>query len=361
MSHNNCTELIPAFSKNNIAICLASSNEYTPFVSVVIQSMIENSSIEYNYDIIILNTNISDRNIELMGSIIANRENFSLRFVDITGYVEGLSFYTWAHFTKFTYYRLIVHDVMRNYSKVIYLDSDIIINCDIAILFETKIEGYLLAACRDTHVIGRLNNPSPNREKSYYTEKLGLKDLTSYFQCGVILFNIVEMCNKFKEGELIKEASSRELMWLDQDLLNILCQDRVKYLNNSWNVMVFNTVNDIDEYFLPEPYYEEYFTARKCPNIIHYIGRSIPCYNPHIDMNDYFWKYARKSPYYEIMISIMIDFKVAIAFNKYRKINSLKGRLKNKLIIPAVNVFLPKGTKRRASMKHFYFRLRGWE
>lgn len=51
--------LQPAFSKNNVAILLAANDRYAPYLTVVLQSIAQNSSKHYNYDIIIFTRDIS--------------------------------------------------------------------------------------------------------------------------------------------------------------------------------------------------------------------------------------------------------------------------------------------------------------
>ena len=53
----NDTEIFlkPAFDNNNIALAMSSSNEYAPYVSVLIQSIIDNAKSSNNYDILVLN------------------------------------------------------------------------------------------------------------------------------------------------------------------------------------------------------------------------------------------------------------------------------------------------------------------
>ena len=69
--------------------------------------------------------------------------------------------------------------------------------------------------------------------------------------------------------------------------------------------MIANDLPYCDEYYLPKKLRKEYYKARKKPAIIHYIGNMMPCFNPYPDMYTYFWKYARQSPCYEIILQRM--------------------------------------------------------
>ncbi|MCH5207650.1 MAG: glycosyltransferase family 8 protein [Oscillospiraceae bacterium] len=359
----------PAFDLNNVAVCLACSNAYSVFACVTINSLIQNSSADNNYDIIVMNTDISENNMDKIQSISDGYDNVSIRFFNVSEFIGNKTFYTWGPFTKFTYYRLLVPDIFEQYRKIIYLDSDIIVNHDIAELFNTDVNGWLMAAARDTHVMGRLCSPEIN-DVSHFIEDVGVDDGISYYQCGVLVYNIDECRKAFPRGYLLQEGSTRQLKWLDQDLINILAKGKIYTLENKWNVMIKNNPI-IDEDYLIEPYKSNYYTARENPYIVHYIGQSMPCYKPAADFYELYWKYARTTPYYELMISMMIDVKIGRfkqslveeyqLAGKVEKSSSPKKKFKEKVIMPVVNLFFPKGSKRRQSLKRAYFKMRGWE
>ena len=259
--------------------------------------------------------------------------------------MERLNFHTWAHFTKFTYFRLLIPYVLEKYEKVIYLDSDVVVRDDISKLYDTDVEGYLLAAARDTHVIGSSSPRCPYRV-NYYTDELGFEDVTQYFQGGVVVYNINEMNREFPDWELLKNASESTFRWLDQDLLNSKCKGKVKFVSNYWNVMTFNNMQNVDENYLDGAIHQDYFSAREDPGIIHYVGRSMPCFSPYGDMFNYFWEYARDTPYYENLLSTMMDLKIG-NFEHRIAIEENKG-------IQLIDWMLPVGTMRRKIASKLY-------
>ena len=58
--------LYPAFKENNFTIAFASDNNYVGYLSVAMLSLIENCSNRYNYDIVVLENNISNKNKKLL-------------------------------------------------------------------------------------------------------------------------------------------------------------------------------------------------------------------------------------------------------------------------------------------------------
>jgi lipopolysaccharide biosynthesis glycosyltransferase len=385
-------KILPAFDRNNVAVCIVSSDEYAPFASVVIQSLIYNSTPDNNYDVVLLSDDMLMRNRWRIESQADGHDNVSIRIIDISEIVKEFNFYTWAHFTSKTYYRLLTPDLFSAYDKIIYLDSDIVVNQDIAELYKTDLEGYLLAAAYDTHVVSYCTQDPPLEQRDYNIKTLKMEEPEQYFQAGVSLFNVKAYHENYESGYLITQGAEHQLRWLDQDLLNMLFYGKIKRLPNKWNVMVANVMPYVDEYYLKSDLRKEYYEARRNPGIIHYVGRAIPCYTDKPDLYEYYWQYARQTPFYEVLLQRMtMDYseKTIAVFRQERdavaeslradirrlsaELEQIKGgqiepvhtekfhqKVKRK-IMPLFDFFCPKESKRRILIKKCYFRLRGWQ
>ena len=363
---NYCTTIQPIFQKNFAAVALVASDEYAPFASVVVASIIANANLNHNYDIVVLTNDMLQRNRWRIERQAEGHDNISVRVLDISKMIENFSFYTWAHFTSNTYYRLLTPDVFSLYEKVVYLDSDIVVNTDIYGLFELDLQDYYLAAAFDTHVVSYCTQNPPLEQRAYNIKQLGMKNPELYFQAGVSLFNINAIRRDFEECYLIKQGVSHKLRWLDQDLLNMLFYGKILRLPNKWNVMVSNEPQNLDEFHLPDALRTEYYEARRKPYIVHYVGRSMPCYTTHPDLFEYFWKYARMTEFYEILIQRMaIDYAEKLAESVRIQMRSELGRpslmqrIKNS-IRSVADALLPKGSKRRIYVKRFLFCFKKW-
>lgn len=294
-----------AFHDQNKGICLVSSDEYVPFASLVIQSLIQNSTASTKYDIVILTSDMTIINMKLLSDMVAGFENISLRFFDVNCLIEKYDFYVWAHFTKNTYFRLLIPEIFEDYEKVLYFDSDIIINHDITPLLNLEFGDYLMAAALDTHVVSYCHMSDDHPQLVYNRQILKLEKPDHYFQMGVCIYNCKAIRSEFGGMFLIEQASKMQLKWLDQDLINLHFKNRIYKLNNKWNVMIANNFPYSDEYYLPKELRREYVESRINPNVIHYVGGAIPCYTVKPDMYVFFWKYARNSPFYEILLQKM--------------------------------------------------------
>ena len=305
------------------AICLSCSDEYVPLISVFLNSFRMNN--KKKCDIIILTKDMSKKNINII------KKSFSdlfIRVFNISDITENNHFYTYAHFTENTYYRLLIPYILSDYKRVIYFDSDIVINGDISMLFDINLDNYCIAACRDTHVISycymRENMFEQYRKdtKEYINNELEIDNVDEYFQAGVVVFNIDMINKKYNSKEFFTEASKTNFRYLDQDFMNKTFYKNVLLLPNKYNVMTINKWPYIDEYFLPDSLRDEYIDSRNDPVCIHYIGKSMPCYGIDTDMAEIFWLYARNTPFYEQLLKIMARNQSHLYFSNINKIKN---------------------------------------
>lgn len=138
---------------------------------------------------------------------------------------------------------------------------------------------------------------------------LKIKNPYNYFQAGVILFNLEEFRKTYSTDEMLKFASSYDWELLDQDVLNVLAQDKVKFVDMSWNVMFDWRNIRISEIISRAPKYlhDEYVQAHNAPRIIHYAGPDKPWQDPSADYAELFWKYSRKTVFTNKLFSTLLE------------------------------------------------------
>ena len=291
----------PAFpDTNQVAVVLAANDRYVPYVAALLESIKDHASSARNYDILVLSTDISERNQRRLKQQV-EQPNISLRFFNASFYMRGYeALHLYGHFSVETYYRLLMQDIMPAYSKALYLDSDMIVMRDIAELYDTDVAGYLMAAVKDPDTAGLYNGYYPDK-KAYMDDVLRIADPYSYFQAGVILFNLDEFRKSISVSELMEFAGSNEWELLDQDVLNYFGQGRTKFLPMEWNVMTDLQESRIKDIIsrAPKPLYDAYMEARKNPAIIHYAGPEKPWHTPDSDFAEAFWHYSRRTVFYE--------------------------------------------------------------
>ena len=287
-----------------VPVVFAADNNYVSQLATTMFSAMTNASKDRYYDVVVLQRNIEwDRQERLRQFFTSRFPNMSLRFKNVDREVAGYNLTTSnAHISVETYYRFLIQELLSFYDKVLYLDSDIVINGDIAELYDTELGDNLLAAVHDIDYLGNLNMPDGIRMK-YSKSTLHMKDPYAYFQAGVLVLNTKAMRAHYTIRQWLGYASNPDLIYNDQDVLNMHCEGKVLYLPWEWNV-VHNLEDRVGRIFscAPSDMYDAYLKSREKPKIIHYAGFIKPWTDPECDFASVYWRYARQTPFYERLV-----------------------------------------------------------
>lgn len=324
-------EILPKFNKNSIPIVFLASNYFVPYLAVTLKSIKENSDINDNYDIIILTRDMDSKNKKRLESLYSEN-NFSIRFLEI---VFDKNFYTEGHVTIETYMRILLPKILKNYEKVLYLDCDLIVNRNLAELYNTNIENYCLGAVKDYTIQAFVNN-SKRPDRQYINKELKIKDVYSIFNGGVLLLNIKNIDSNY-EDIIFNMLCKNKYRYFDQDVLNIYFQDKVFYLDAKWNFTPF-TYSNIAYKYIPKKSRD----ILDCLNhknigIVHYNSNIKPWFYPSEPFSDIWWTYAKKTPYYELIIKNMINHSINEQLNQNNLLTNLKFRAVNKYSFNCIN------------------------
>ena len=327
--------------KAPVSLVLSANEYYVPYMGTLLESIKEHASADRTYDIVVLHRDISANSQAVLQRLMAP-SNFSLRFFNTTRLMREYEskLFLRGHFRIETYFRLLMQDILPNYNKALYLDCDMVVNKDIAELFDVDVNGYLLAAVQDADTAGLYNGFEPQK-KNYMDNIMKMKDPYSYFQAGTILFNLAEFRKHYTVDEMFEYATSYEWELLDQDVLNHFAEGHVKYLDMRWNVVMDWNGIRIKEIIglAPRRLYQGYMESRKDPYIVHYAGPDKPWDNFESDFADYFWGYAQRTPFAPII------FERSMA-NKFAQ-NASAAHKAKEAIRPAYEKLFPAGTSRR--------------
>ncbi len=294
------TALEQVFSDAVTALFVA-SDSFVNYLGVLLNSVIMNASPDRNYDLVIMQTDMTVKNMNLLHSLTLGRSNIRIRFVDVNHLVDPkMLIVTGKNYNHFTFYRLLLPHLMRQYQKVLYLDADMLANADIAELYDLDVTGFDMAGTYDITVTSWQSYS--NKMQSYF-RSIGLTKPGNYMQAGVILFNVEEMNRNYTPRFLLEKACTEQYLLNDQDLLNVYSKGRIKFFGVEWNVFVLSEMAAIEnQERLPERFYKEYTTARRNPKMIHYTEKQFPDRVPDSDMGALYWNYARNTPFYERLL-----------------------------------------------------------
>lgn len=126
--------------------------------------------------------------------------------------------------SKWTYMcmaRCYLAEILPDVDKLLYLDLDIHIDEDIKELWDIDISNYAVAGVIDVNA----------REHRFPY----ISNYSTYINSGVLLMNL----KYFREHDITEQLhdllSRFELKFPDQDAINIVCYDHIKFLSHKWN------------------------------------------------------------------------------------------------------------------------------
>lgn len=280
-----------------IPVAFAANEKYAPYISVTIESIIENSKSDVNYRFYVLYSNISD-NMRLRLEDIKGK-NYKTNCINVSKLCTS-GMYESAYFSKEMYYRIMIPEIFQSYNKVIYLDCDIVVLGDLSELYTIDISNCLIAGVR---------NLMHDKMKSYIKFSLEL-DSDKYINSGVIIFN----CDKCRRENFTSRSFEmlecrQDFRYPDQDLINMMAVNQIYYLDPRWNFTwhyrhLQESTNEL--LHLSEKDFEKFCQIEANPFLIHYTGEIKPWNNANKFLSDYFWKYAVNSNFFSLYIKRFI-------------------------------------------------------
>jgi len=359
-------KLKPAFPVKNVPVVICFDNNYAISGGALIYSIIANANPELNYDLVVLENGVSFANKERFFSLVSKHENISLRFFDVNAFSEIKSVFTRAHFSAATYARLFIPKLFSDFEKVIFIDSDTVVESDLAELMTVPLEDNLVAAVKDIVMegfvmFGAMSQSSDGvmPAEQYLSSSLGMANPDGYFQAGILVFNIAQMNRENTFSSLMDALKSRTYWFLDQDIMNQVFHGRVHYLPLEWNVYHGN--GNTDDFFpnLRFATYMSFLEARKNPKMIHFAGENKPWNNRHVDFFDNYHKNVVNTPWaFESYERLVTSVALSGSTQKDHHVPVLHLTKVKRLLMPALNKLAPKGTVRRNTLTKYYYKVR---
>ena len=273
-------------NSETIHIFYACDDNFVKFTMVSLFSMQQNASKDKKYHVHVLHTSIKQETQERM--LAMANENFEVSFDNVSAYMVNLceKLPLRDYYSNTTYYRMFIADMFPKLDKVIYIDSDTIVQGDISELYSYDIENYDVGACHEQAMV------QVDVYGSYVEKCLGI-NRNLFFNAGVLLIN----CRRFRESHVIRRFVKLLEIYdcrvtQDEDYLNLLCRDHVKFLPQTWNSEVFGDMLDEPE---------------NC-KVIHYIMVAKPWHFEDCRLGDIFWSYAKQTDVHDEILNILNNY-----------------------------------------------------
>lgn len=209
LNHMQSSDSIIAEATSIVNICFCIDSAHSRDLYNVISSIIKNTSsalrVYIFHDGLPPNDSwikASSRLLEMSGG------ELNLNYVDVKSDLVPLPSGS-PHISKVARFKFLMSSI--DCDKLLYLDTDILVQSDIHVLFSFDLENYPLGACADI-------NSGP------FARRLGLGSGSKYFNSGVLLVN-VKLWREKCIAEKLKKATFENadiIRYVDQDAFNIV-------------------------------------------------------------------------------------------------------------------------------------------
>ncbi|MBP3194707.1 MAG: glycosyltransferase family 8 protein [Cardiobacteriaceae bacterium] len=273
-----------------IPVVFSSNQKYLPYLATAICSLISNARDEKLAIFVLHNgLDLSHKDIKKVNNLQTDKAK--IEWIDVRKYLDSVknNLVEIHHFSKEMYNRILIPKIFPDFEKVIYLDCDIVVKCNIRELYEIDLEDKLVAAVPD---IGQ--QIQANQEPFLVVDK------NKYFNSGVIVFN----CPKLVEFQLFEKflenlKECKNFTFPDQDLLNILLEDKVHYLDYSYNIQQGVNLYEVLPLTAINPIFKRYLFSIQEPKIIHFTSNKKPLNSASYDCAFIWHSYFSKTEFYD--------------------------------------------------------------
>lgn len=251
--------------EQQLNVLVQSSNYYAPFAGVMLTSLFENNREMDSIIVYLLTADMSEKNRECFLSL-AEQYKRTVKFLDTARLDVFLEKNqapkykgSYAAYYKIFALSLIEDDIDR----LVYLDSDLVVNGSLAYLINVNLDDSVLGMCVDS-VLGA------------YPEMIGLNS-ACYYNTGVIVFDVKRWISEKWMDEIIHHIVSVHGSYpiVDQDILNLVLCGKIQTLPLIYNLNsgilwyrdyhFFIASHGLKEYYSES----EFIQAQQSPIVLH--------------------------------------------------------------------------------------------
>ncbi|MDR2600753.1 MAG: glycosyltransferase family 8 protein [Oscillospiraceae bacterium] len=183
------------------------------------------------------------------------------------------------------YFRLLIPELLPMLDKCLYLDCDLIICNDLTELWNYNIGNNIIAGVKeiefDKKRCKELEIPKPDQ----------------YVNSGVMIINL-KVIRDEKLAPKLLELVTKEYKYVDQDILNRVCYNRIVLLPLKYNISYLQAIakGKLEKLFL----FDEVEDALRNPKVIHFVTHLKPwkTSDDRVLLLNLWYRTALKSPYH---------------------------------------------------------------
>lgn len=298
-----------------IPIVFSTDHNFVMPTGVAITSLIRSSLTEY-YDIhILIAENVTPSDKLDLSAIVENTQS-KIKFIDIGNIFDDA--YEVRGISKATYFRLLIPWLFPEYDKIIYCDGDVIFRGGLKELYEIPLDNYYIGGVKDSF-----------DAESFKKRLKGVNlEWGNYINAGILLINSKQQ-REDNLKQLYEKHIDKQYEYQDQDILNIVCKNRIKYLPFIYNFNPGKYPNFVREDYNLKERYPDFNSLNDISNIkiIHYCGEKPWNGKTGFFTNDW-WTYYARTKWHNPLLEW--DYYINTLFPPLN-ISSILGRIKNNI------------------------------
>lgn len=275
-------------NNNIIPIAFAFDNNLILPACICISSLLISAKEGTFYDIFILHSSNISLKKEELNKLSQYYKNCRIQYRQVDQTFD--SAFEIRGITAATYYRLLIPELIPEYDKIIYADVDIIFRMDLSAVYHLDLGNNYIAATRELGM-----NFTEDGKK--YIHSMKELSLGKYIQAGFIIINSKVLKNENMISQF-KTWSKKKLRFQDQDILNIVCKERILYLSLEYNMTDYSYLFAMRKpELLKDLFSSETIEFAINHGNIHFNGHK-PWKKYSVNF-DIWWEYYRKSPFFD--------------------------------------------------------------
>jgi lipopolysaccharide biosynthesis glycosyltransferase len=286
-----------------ILVASAVDNKYLPLAEVVATSIAASASSGRPVHYHVLYTGPDSRFARRLDGWQAGPVTVTLHRLDNPyarfGFVSG--------FPASTFFRLAIERTLLDCHRVIYLDTDLLVETDLAPLFDTPLNGNPIGAVVNWPLVATLLGPAPADpiraaaiagRRAYLATTLGLDTddkVAGYMQAGVMLLDLDALRAMHYADAIaaIVDRHSKDLLYADQCAMNLLMSGRMTPIDPRWNALPDALSPKVLDRVSPA--YRPFVELQRREQWIRHFAASKPWHVRGVPGSDRWWRVARQA------------------------------------------------------------------
>lgn len=187
-----------------VSVMFAVTSSWLIPLVVAIRSLCVHSDPRRNYELYIVHHGLEEEQMKELGKAVSGYPRVSLEFCRLPErLLRILQHRDCGRFSPLTYGRLLAAALFPRHDRVVYLDVDVLLNGDVAELYDADLHGAPIGAVRDCAV---LQSISTGRLPDHleYISGMGVTNPRLYCNTGVMVMDLVQMREQETEDRLLR-------------------------------------------------------------------------------------------------------------------------------------------------------------